>query len=292
MKKLLITGATGKQGGGVLEALLSSPNPSFEVYALTRDASSTSSKRLSSKYPSIKLVEGNTCHPTPIFKQTGPLYGVFCVTVPPQEELQGKGMIDAALENGVEHFIFTSVDRGTKSDDNPTDVPHFITKHNVELYLKEKAPAGSKMKWTILRPVAFYDNLTPDFMGKAFGTMWNQIGEKPLQLISCRDIGKFAAKVFQSPEKYSGKAITLAGDELNFRQASQVFKTQTGEKMPETFGIVGTMIKGAVSDMGKMFRFFNDEGYGCDIPALKAEFPELQDFSTWLEEDSKFKMIK
>lgn len=292
-KKLIVTGATGKQGGALIDALLSCPNPSFEIYALTRNASSAGSKSLAAKSPSIHLIEGNILDPAPIFQKIGPLYGVFCITtVGKTEEEQGRKMVDAALANGVEHFVFSSVDRGGPaiSDNNPTNVPHFLSKHNIELYLKEKtAAAGGKTKWTILRPTAFYDNFTPDFAGKGFAVMWNQVGSKPLQLIACRDIGLVAAKVFQNTAKYSGMAIALAGDELNFQQANEIFKKQIGQDIPLTFGFVGTAIKTMVSDMGKMFQWFKDDGYGCDIPALKQEFPEVQDFATWLRESSKFK---
>lgn len=83
--------------------------------------------------------------------------------------------------------------------------------------------------------------------------MCQQMGEKPLQLISSRDIGLFAAKAFQDPEKYSGKAVTLVGDELNFQQANEVFKKEMGKDIPLTFGLFGTLIKTVVGDMGKMF---------------------------------------
>lgn len=292
-KNLLVTGATGKQGGALIDALLSSPNPSFEIYALTRNASSAGSKSLSSKSPSIHIIEGNTLDLAPVVQKIGPLYGLFCITtVGKNEEEQGKKMIDVALANGVEHFVFSSVDRGgpTISDNNPTNIPHFLSKHNIELYLKEKTAATvGKMKWTILRPTAFYDNFTPDFGGKGFAVMWNQIGTKPLQLIGCRDIGFIAAKAFQNPAKYSGRSITLAGDELNFQQANGIFKKEMGQDIPLTFGFVGTAIKTIIGEMGKMFQWFKDDGYGCDIPALKKEFPEVQDFGTWLRESSKFK---
>ena len=56
---ILVTGATGKQGGAVVNALLSQKTCTFTILAVTRDASSSSAKRLASKFPSIKLVQGN-----------------------------------------------------------------------------------------------------------------------------------------------------------------------------------------------------------------------------------------
>jgi hypothetical protein len=73
------------------------------------------------------------------------------------EETQGKALVDGALAADVKFFVYSSVDRGgdDKSYENPTTVPHFTNKHNIEHHLVEKA--GDKMQWTILRPVAFTD---------------------------------------------------------------------------------------------------------------------------------------
>ena len=71
------------------------------------------------------------------------------------------------------------------------------------------------MKYTILRPVAFMENLSPSFFGKAFASAWASMGDKkPLQLISVRDIGVFTARAFADQRGYAGREITLAGDEL------------------------------------------------------------------------------
>jgi uncharacterized protein YbjT (DUF2867 family) len=175
-KAFLITGATGKQGGAVIDALLAAvPDLSdITIFALTRNAASGGAKALVGKSPEhIKLVEGNLDDCEAIFKAApAPIMGVFCVTLPalgPRakadlEEVQGKALIDAALNNGVKHFVYTSVDRhGPDSDSQDTDVPHFIAKATVERHLK----AQSQMTWTILRPVAFMGELFP-FQGLSY----------------------------------------------------------------------------------------------------------------------------
>jgi len=86
------------------------------------------------------------------------------------EEKQGKALVDGALANNVKCFVYSSVDRGgSKSYETPTPIPHFISKHRIEHHLVEAA--GDEMEWTILRPTAFMENLTPDFMGKGFATV-------------------------------------------------------------------------------------------------------------------------
>jgi hypothetical protein len=149
------------------------------------------------------------------------------------------------------------------------------------------------MKWTILRPVAFMDNATPDFMGKCFATMWSiAVKEKPLQLIATADIGHFGAQAFINPNEYAGKSISLAGDSLSFEEANEVFKSKIGTDMPITYGFIGSAIMWGIADVGKMFQWFYTDGYGVDVPALKKKHPGLMSFAEWLEKESKFAVKK
>jgi len=303
-KVVLITGATGKQGGAVIDALLASSEvSSFTILAVTRNAESGSAKKLVEK--GCKIVQGDLHDVPAIFESakkvtSEPIWGVFSVQIPlgkgatvQTEEKQGKDLVDAALANNVQHFVYTSVDRGgeAKSYENPTPIPHFISKHNIEHHLVDNA--SDKMKWTILRPVAFMDNATPDFMGKCFATMWSlAVKEKPFQLIAVSDIGHFGAQALIKPDEYAGKSISLAGDSLSFAEANEVFKGKVGTDMPKTFGFIGSAIMMMVGDVGKMFNWFYTDGYGTDIPALKKQHPGLLSFGEWLEKESKFEIKK
>jgi hypothetical protein len=84
-RALLITGATGKQGGSVINALLKANAP-FEILALTRNAQSASAQRLLKKSPKIKLVTGDFNALDDVFRKakeasSAPIWGVFSVTV-------------------------------------------------------------------------------------------------------------------------------------------------------------------------------------------------------------------
>jgi uncharacterized protein YbjT (DUF2867 family) len=291
-KKLLVTGATGKQGGALIEALLKDHASDFSIYGLTRSASSASAKKLAAK--NVTMIEGDMNNPSPIFEQLGhDTWGVFSVSIPGKtEESKAKNLIDASLAAGVQHFVYASVDRGgpERSETDTTRIPHFIAKFNAEKYLQAQAAAkGNQMSWTILRPVAFYDNLTPNFFGRCFGQFVLQMGGKKLQLVGTKDIGKVAAQIFLDPEKYKGKGITLAGDELNFQELNQIFKEEMGYDIPLSYGFIASLLKWLISDLGFMFKWFEDVGYGGDIQQLKAEFPFMQDFRTWLRSgNSKF----
>jgi uncharacterized protein YbjT (DUF2867 family) len=295
-RRFLIIGATGGQGGAVLDALLSRSSPSslpIEILALTRKPDSSKAKSLASK-PNVTIIQGDTTDASAIFAKTGPVDGVFLVStaIPwraSAEEEQALPPIDASIAHGVKHIVFTSIDRGgAASDQTPTSVGHFAAKYRIEKYLKEKT-AKSGITWTILRPTAFMDNLSPDFNGKAFASMWAGIGNKPLQLVSLKDIGHFGAVALLEAEKYKGQAIGLAGDELTLNEACNVFRETMGYEMPRTFRFVGAMIKFMLKEVREMMGWLETSGYKVDIPALRKSYPELQDFSTFLKENSGFK---
>ncbi|KAJ4030016.1 hypothetical protein NW758_013229 [Fusarium oxysporum] len=205
-------------------------------------------------------------------------------TGPIIEEKQGKDLVDAALKNKVKHFVYSSVDRnGLKSIENPTDIPHFISKHNVELHLLRRT-TGTDMGWTILRPVAFMENFDGGLVGKIFASCWKLVVKsRPLQLIATADIGAFAAKAFTDTNKFVGKSISLAGDELTYDQMAAVFKEKTGSEVPLAAGILARMTLWLSKEMGTMFAFFEREGYGADVKALRCMHPELKTLGTWLE---------
>ena len=298
---VLITGATGKQGSAVVRALLKLPQPPSIILALTRSISSFSAQKLASTSPSIKLVEGNLENVPAIFDAAEQLtedaiWGVYSVQVSgANEEKQGKSLVDESLKRNVKHVVYSSVDRGgnEKSWINPTNVPHYIAKHKIELHLRDTSK-DSGMTWTILRPVAFMDNLVPGFQPRVFlaALKCSLKPDQPLQWVATRDIGVFAAKAFEKPKDYSGKAIGLAGDELTVQQTGEVFKAVTGQALTPTFTLIGSALKLAVSEIQFMLNWFGREGYGVDIEELRKMHPALADMKTWIVEDSKFERKK
>ena len=297
-RKILVAGATGKQGGALISALLKSP-PSlpYKLVALTRNSSSPRALALARK-PNVTVLEGNLDNCEAIFKASPePFHGVFSVQVPfkPKvEEQQGKALVDAAAAHGVKHFVYTSAERGgpQQSDRSGTEIKHFISKFNIENHLKQvSANAGGSMKWTIIRPVAFMENLTPDFFGRGFATMWQLNGmDSKLQLVSSVDIGLLAAHAFKNQASYEGKAISFATDELTFQEAKNIFKKVTGSEMPTTYPFVGRLLKFLLHEqLGAMFDWFKSDGFGANPREYKDKFPEtLQDFEKWLRQSSRF----
>lgn len=299
---ILVTGATGAQGGAVVKALLASPSlPNFTILALSRSTNSPKALALAAKCTQMTLLQGDLDKPAAIFDsyphQITTVYSVqnHHFGSPEKhsiEETQAKGLIDAAVAHGVKHFVQASVDRGgpANSETDATNVPHFQTKFNIEKYLLKEC-ATADMTYTILRPVSFMDNVTPDLHGKGYAAMWHCMGpHKPLQLISTRDIGVFAARAIASPDSPSFKntALTLAGDELTQVQADGVFRKVWGKPMPKTLAVVGTVVKWTTPELGAMFKWLAQVGYGADVNACRAEHPGMLDFEQWLREESGF----
>ena len=310
-KAILVTGATGKQGGAVLEQLAKHPSHAeYTLLAVTRDANSGSAKKIVERHPDVKLVQGNLDDCPALFasakaalKEAGKeekIWGVYSVQVSlsknvthESEVVQGNALIDESIKEGVTHFVYSSVDRGgnERSFENPTPIPHFQSKYEIEKHLLEKAGKnGENMGWTILRPVAFMDNLVPGFPSKVFlAALRDTLQGKSNQWVSVEDIGLFGAKAFVNNQEWNGRAEALAGSELTMDEMSGCFERVIGSPVPATYGMFGSALMWAVTEVNVMISWFASEGYGCDINKLKKEEPKLCDFETWLAERSGWK---
>ena len=97
----------------MIRALLESKakgDNNFNIIAVTRSTKSFSVQSLASN-PSISVIEGDLDYPAAIFEKSGPVWGVYSVQIASPgtdtEEKQGRGLIDAAIINGVSHFVYS-----------------------------------------------------------------------------------------------------------------------------------------------------------------------------------------
>ncbi|KAI0392933.1 hypothetical protein F5Y17DRAFT_459378 [Xylariaceae sp. FL0594] len=307
VKNFLITGATGRQGGAVVDALLkqhAEKRDPIRIIAVTRNIWSAPANALWQRSPdTIKLIEGDLDDVPAIFAaadelKVGPIWGVYSVQVSmgkdvtvDREIAQGYALVDEALKNGVQHFVYSSVERGgdVESWENKTPIPHFQAKYHIEHYLQRRvAETKGTMGWTILRPVAFMDNIAPGFPTKVFLTaLRNWLGDKRVQWVSVRDIGLFAAAAFADPDAWNLRAVGLAGDECNVREIGEAFEA-AGHQPPQTYSIFGSILTSIVSEMRLMIGWFASDGYKADIPQRRAEIPEMLEFKQWLAQESGF----
>lgn len=303
-KVILVTGATGKQGGAVIDALLSLKDANFTILAVTRDPSSPSAERLVAKSHRIHLVLGNLDDVPAIFREAQrmseqPIWGVFSVQVSmgsgitmEGEVAQGRALIDHAIQSGVTHFVYSSVERGgdDASWDNPTPIPHFQSKYYIEKHLHDittPGMPGEEMRWTIIRPVAFMDNLTPGFSSQVFAAaLHNWMGDKPNQWVATSDIGIFVTKALVDSEHWDRKAVGLAGDEVTFSELSGAFRRVTGQPIPEAHWIFGTILTCAVRELRLMLSWFASEGYKANLRARREDHPGMLTVEEWLRQSN------
>ena len=116
-------------------------------------------------------------------------------------------------------------------------------------------------------------------------------GKKKLQMVATSDVGEVAAQAFMhaDAEEFKNKSISLAGDELNFSEMKEVFEKKTGEKLPVTYVFVARMLHWMSSELGYMFKWFRDVGFGVDVAGLGKKMPGMKNFRTWLETESAWK---
>jgi uncharacterized protein YbjT (DUF2867 family) len=275
-KIILVTGATGQQGGAATRHLLQN---GWQVRALTRDLESAKAQALAAQ--GAELVEGDFDDRASLGAALQGVYGVFSVQnfwLPgvgaEGETRQGKAIADAAASAAVQHFVYTSVGGAERH----TGIPHFESKRRIEEHIEELGlPA------TILRPVAFMDNYNwsrPAILNGSFYS-WGLRPEKSLQLIAADDIGAFAALAFDNPAEYIGQALELAGDELTEAQIVATYSKVIGRPV--------TLVQPAVSNDSppdeeqiKMISWFNEAGYQADIPDLRQRYAGLQTFEQYL----------
>ncbi|KAK3899405.1 hypothetical protein C8A05DRAFT_46515 [Staphylotrichum tortipilum] len=318
-KPILVTGATGLQGSALIDnlLLLDPDSTRFTILALTRDPSTPKAARLLAKAPPgrISLIQGNLDDVPSVFAaaksalrpHNNHIWGVYSVQVSlgrgvtsAGEIAQGKALIDGAIANGVDVFVYTSGERGGDevSWDTETPVPHFASKYHIERHLKEvtaEGKPGTAMAWTVFRPVAFMENITVRFPAKMFvAALKNYLGRsgQTLQWIAVADIGVFSAQAFVEPEKWKGRAVGLAGDDLTVEQLHEAFVRATGAPAPSTWSIFGTYWTQSDKEMRLMMEWFAVNRYGVDIAELKKEHPGLLTMEEWVAQKSPFAVTK
>ncbi len=267
-KLILVTGATGNQGGAVIRHLRAK---GFPVRALTRDLDTPAARNLRNE-TGVEVARGDFDDKASLLGALEDVYGVFAVQTSAgssveAEVRQGIAMIDAAHASEVDHYIYSSVG----SADQNTGIPHFESKFKIEEHLRTTG-----MHYTIVRPVFFMENWLRMKASIAGGVLSLPLKKETiLQQVAVDDIANFVLLALEHPGKWQGQAVDLAGDELFIDQTAQTLQASYSEISFEEFE------KQAGPEMTKMYRWFQEVGYHADITALRQDYPDLMSLERW-----------
>src|SRR6516164_8088918 len=224
-RPILVTGATGRQGGSVVRHLL---QRRLAVRALVLNPHSARAKALADQ--GIGIAQGDMDDLASLKKAMTGVHGVYSVqdyfTVGAAREIQqGKNMAGAALNAGVEHFVFSSVGGAERK----SGIAHFETKWEIENHIRKLGlPA------TMIRPAGFMENYyIPPLEGQLLkGRLFDPVrADRPLQTIASDDIGKFISLAFAQPGRFTGLELEIAGSELTSPQTAEVFSRVLGRRV-------------------------------------------------------------
>jgi uncharacterized protein YbjT (DUF2867 family) len=311
-KKLIaVVGATGSQGGGLVQAILADPEQRFAVRALTRNAQSE--KSLALVAAGAEVVEADLDDEPSLRKAFDGAHGAYVVTnywverTPEEEAARTRAEMEleqvenaarALKDAGVAHVIWSTLedtrahfgdtDRVPSLDDGRYKVPHFDAKGEAnELFTKYGVPT------TFLQTTFYYEAFTMG-MGPARGedgklVLSLPMADQPLSGIAGVDIGKTAFGLFKRGDEFIGKTVSIAGEHLTGDQYAAAFSSALGEPVtyqPHTWDAFRTFGFPGAIEFANMFQFYAEDSARFtgdrDLDLVRELNPELQSFETWL----------
>ncbi|WP_136716235.1 NmrA/HSCARG family protein [Halorientalis salina] len=259
---VLVVGATGTQGGAVATRLLD--EGTVDVYALTRDPDSGAARELEDR--GAIVVQGDLWEPGTLLDAMDPVDAVFAMTDYWEAGLdaevsQGVNLANAAARADIDHVVFSSVVGATRD----TDAPMLASKGRIESHLR-----GMDLPTTVLRPSYFMQNFELRRADVTDGTLALPLAPGTrLPLTDAVDLGRLVARILDAPERYRGKAIPLAGEELTLTEMAAVF----GEALDRDLETVHVPIDVARSQVGDdyaaLFEWYNDDAPGGLVGPLR-----------------------
>ncbi|KAL2070147.1 hypothetical protein VTL71DRAFT_13173 [Oculimacula yallundae] len=233
-KIIAVIGATGIQGGSIVKTLLADSKMSSEwaIRGITRDASKDICKNLASQGVEIITWQANLDSKDSLLAAFEGVYAIFAVTnyfetlVQEIEVQQGMNLADAALESGVQHFIWSSLPNVTELTNGALkNVYHFDSKAKVEAYIRTTAlPA------TYLMPGFYMNNLpgqvfkqSPPDNAWTLGLPVPSTAPVPL-FAAIEDTGKFVKAILNHRDETLGKRVLAATKYYTLDEMITTFK--------------------------------------------------------------------
>ncbi|RSL90776.1 hypothetical protein CEP51_000594 [Fusarium floridanum] len=237
MSKLLtVFGATGAQGGSVIQAVLADEvlSKEFKIRGITRDVSKPAAQALVQK--GIEVVAADMNSKETLVDALKNSHTVFLVTTPDfmsgsQELPHGKNVADVASDLGIKHLIYSSLLHVTETTEGRLKhVVHFDDKAEVERYIRSK-----DIPSTFVLPGYFMSNFTALQMIKkgddgVYSLAYPVSDKAKFPLIDTpSDLGKYVVAAIRKQPEVLGKQILAASGYYTPTQIVSEFEEVVGK---------------------------------------------------------------
>ncbi len=277
-KEVLVTGATGQQGGAVARELIAH---GYAVRAMTRNPKGDKAQALAKLGATV--VQGDLEDIDSLKRALQGAWGAFALQNTweagvEKEEQQGKRFAELAKQAGIQHFVYSSVGSAHRN----TGIPHFDNKWRVEETVRKLGFPTH----TILRPVFFMENWISPWFKPAIDNGQLAVGIKPdtvLQMIAVADIGKYGRYAFDHSQQLNGKALDIAGDALTMPQVAKLIG-EAAQRQVTFVSVPIEEVRKFSMDFAAMLEWFDRVGYEADIKARSQESGvRPTTFSEWVK---------
>lgn len=276
-KVILITGATGQQGGAVVRQLL---KRNFKPRALTRDPDKPAAQALRAQ--GVDVFKGDMEDVSSLRQAIKDAYGVFSVQNFWEKGIgyageirQARNLAQMASDAGVTHFVQSSI----AGCNNAKGVEHFESKWEIE-----KLVGAMRLPCTFVRTVFFMENfIRPPMATLAIPALAGALSSaNRLHMISVEDVGWFVAEAFSNPAAYLGTELEIAGDSLNVAEIKEIYARVTG-KRPSNMKFPAWLLRLLNAESAKQFKWNNEVGWHFDVQKLRDMHPGLLTFEQFLK---------
>ncbi|KAL1916178.1 uncharacterized protein VTP21DRAFT_6182 [Calcarisporiella thermophila] len=269
---IVVCGATGTQGGSVINSLLQQSDK-YHLRAITRNPDSKNAKELEKK--GVELIQGDLNKEDDLTRAFSNAYGVFAVTNyydhslknHVQEEEQGKLIADVAKKMGVQHFIFSALEDAKEvSKGKYSKVYHFNGKAHVLEHIKKIG-----LPYTGVRIAYYYENnlgsLGPQKQedgSYVFKSMFRPTTKVPMVSASM-DIGPVVVQILANREQYLGKTLDVTSEAYTIPEVTEIMAKVAGHPIKYQYVSPQELPKeipflASNEDLREMFEYINDFG--------------------------------
>jgi membrane dipeptidase len=288
---VLVTGATGKQGGAAARALLARGVP---VRALVRDLQAKGARALQAL--GANLVRGDLNNVESLRAACEDVRAVFSIQTPDikdlysdSERIHGRNLVEAAKASRVAHFVHTSVSGAGEFRRNATGgKEEGWGKHYWEskAYTQDLVREAGFAYWTLIRPGFFMENFIrpsiffANMTGNRFLTALAPTTK--LSLVAVKDIGEAAAAAICNPEKFNRVELELAGELLTLPQVAEILSVAWDESIEAPFlSPAEALAQGLPSEFVTSQVSMNKIGSPARPEQAHSLGLTMTDFSTW-----------